>query len=114
MPNSSRHRSLIALNMVLLGLLALITLAPGAGAQPGGAGGAGGGGTAPGQRPRAHGQYGVVAGRFQGGVEAAMYIVDSANEELLALRWDRSRKAISVLGYRDMAQDRMLRERGGR
>jgi hypothetical protein len=110
-PNSSRHRSLIALNMVLLGLLALVTLAPGAGAQPGGAGGAG---NTPGQRPRAHGQYGVVGGRYQGGVEAAMYIVDSANEELLALRWDRSRKALSALGYRDMAQDRMLRERGGR
>ncbi|MBL8746149.1 MAG: hypothetical protein JNK58_07315 [Phycisphaerae bacterium] len=94
------HTGLIALNALLMGLLALVTLAPGANAQT---------------RPkRATGQYAIVDGRIQGVAEAAIYVYDTANQEMLALRWDRSRKMLQTLGHRDLAADAEHAQKGGR
>lgn len=93
------YRPLILLNALLLGVLALVTLAPGVSAQ---------------QPRRAKGQYALIDAKIQGSPEAAIFIVDSANQELLAVRWDRSRKALNSLGYRDMRRDEEMRTRGGR
>lgn len=97
--NRRPHQGLIALNAVLLGLLALVTLAPGAQAQA---------------RKRPPGQYAIVDGRIQGVAEAAIYVYDSSNQEMLALRWDRSRKALQTLGHRDLAADAEQAQKGGR
>ena len=85
----NRTAGLVALNIVLLGALALVTIAPSASAQ----------------RDRARGDYTMVSGRIQGSVESAIYIVDANNLELVAVRWDRSRRNLAPIGYRSLAQD---------
>lgn len=97
----SKHTGLIALNAALVAALAMITLAPGASAQDGVA-----------RRPR--GEYTMVAGRVQGVSESAIYVVDSTNQEILAMRWDRSRKTLTGLGFRSMAVDSGRPEGRGR
>jgi hypothetical protein len=94
-----RYRGLIALNALLVGALVIVALAPSAGAQ---------GGVV---RPR--GEYTMVSGKFQGSVEDAIYIVDSSNQELIALRWDRSKKSMAGLGYRSLAADSASSRTGG-
>lgn len=85
--------ALISLNAVLLVLLGLVVLTPGAKGQ-----GGQGAGSAPGQ-DRARGTYTMVGGKMIGSPEAAIYVVDAANQELVAAKWDRSRKALKFLGY---------------
>ncbi len=94
------YRSLLWLNAALLLILALLALAPGAQARQ------------PASRP--HGQYAMVSAEVQGLTERAVVILDSANQQMVALRWDRSRKALAPLGYRDIGADIRLRERQGR
>lgn len=79
------------LNAALLAVLALVTLAPSANAQ--------------GARGRAKGQYAMVSGKVQGVTESVIYIVDSANEQVAAARYDGSRRSLTVLGQRDLAAD---------
>lgn len=95
----SRYTGLIALNAALVGALAFISLAPGASAQDA-------------RRPR--GEYTMVAGQVQGISESAIYVVDATNQEILAMRWDRSRKALSGIGYRKMSVDSGRPEGRGR
>ena len=92
---------LVAINAGLLAALALVVFVPPAGtnAQPAAA--------APGAAVnRARGTYTMVAGRVQGQVESAIYIVDAANQEMIAMKWDRSRKQLKGLGYQDLAPGR--------
>jgi len=84
-------RSLLALNLLLLGVLALVSLHGIAGAQS--------------ERPRSRGQYTMVNAKAQGISESCLYVVDSANQELLVVRWDRSRQQIKGIGYRDLVAD---------
>lgn len=98
--NRSRYRGLIGLNMGLLVVLALLTLAPGVQARQ--------------AASRPHGQYAMVSAQVQGQTEAAIVVVDAANEEMAALRWDRSRRILTPIGYRNLRQDSQLRERQGR
>ncbi len=93
------HGALLALNALLLAALAATTFAPVADAQRT---------TAP---RRARGEYSMVSGQVQGLAEAAIYIIDSNNAELVAVRWDRSRRTLAPLGFRDLAADG--RNRGG-
>ncbi|MCC6660752.1 MAG: hypothetical protein IT437_07690 [Phycisphaerales bacterium] len=83
-------RRLVLLNAGLLVLLAAVSLAPTAGAQRGG---------------RAGGDYTMVSGRVQGGSGNVVYIVDAANQEMIAVRWNRSTKSLDGLAYRDLAAD---------
>jgi hypothetical protein len=85
------RRALIVLNVCLLGVLGVVTLAPSATAQR--------------QGNRARGEYTMVAGEIQGGSAAVIYVVDTANEEMVALRWAESAKALEGIGYRDLQAD---------
>lgn len=79
------HRGLIALNaglIVALGALTLGHSGSSASGQPAG---------------RAVGDYLMVSGRLQGLPEDAIYIIDKNNRELVALRWDSSRKALTTV-----------------
>lgn len=83
-----RGRGLLALNAVLLGLLGLVTFSPGADAQG-----------------RARGDYIMIGGEaasLNGGV---VYIVDTVNEEMIALTFDPNTKKVGGLGYRNLAAD---------
>lgn len=58
------------------------------------------------QATRARGQYTMVSGEIQGGGDAsAIYITDSVNQEMVALRWNNSRKELDGLGFRDLDAD---------
>jgi hypothetical protein len=89
------RRGLIALNACLLAVLALVTLGPAAQAQRGGGGGAG----------RARGEYTMLSGRTGGSSVHAVYVVDSANQEVLGLQWSQTRKGLESFGYRDLSAD---------
>lgn len=86
---TSRRRALVILNIALAGVLGFLMVSPPLSAQG----------------PRARGQYTMVGGQIQGGNSNAIYVVDATNQELIAVRWDESRKDISALGYRDLAAD---------
>jgi len=92
-PASTRHR-LIALNAVLLLALGAVTFAPHATAQSRENGP---------MRPR--GEYTIVGGEVTGANANALYVLDSANREVVGLLWDESRRQIRGLGYRDLAMD---------
>lgn len=85
---------LIAANAALLGLLAVLTIAgmqSPAEAQSGTA--------------RGRGDYTILSGRYQGGTASAVYVVDSANQEVLALIWNRTKQELEPLGMRSMLAD---------
>lgn len=54
---------------------------------------------------RLRGQFLMVSGKLQGSPTNAVYIVDTANQELLSLKWDRTGQRLQGLGWRDMAKD---------
>lgn len=88
------RRGLVALNATLLGALTVLTFgsfASGQNAQPGAG--------------RARGDYTMVAGRTISGGPAAVYIVDSSNQELVALRWDQAKQQMVGMGYRSLQGD---------
>ncbi len=90
----SPRRNLIALNAALLLTLGAVTLAPHATAQSRGS-----------ETARPRGEYTVVGGAVSGANANAIYVLDSANREMVGLLWDESRRQILGLGYRDLALD---------
>ncbi len=84
---------LIALNVVLLAVLGAVTLAPRSEAQP----------SSPDTRVR--GEYTIVGGKTLGDAGNTIYVLDSANREMVALRWNDSAKALEGMGYRDLVRD---------
>jgi len=94
-----RLRGLLALNGALLMALGAVVFGPSADAQ---------------LRPR--GDYTMVAGRVNGAHSGVVYIVDTANQELIALTYDHNEKRVEGVGYRNLAADasNQLRAGGGR
>ncbi|MBX3377861.1 MAG: hypothetical protein KF678_12760 [Phycisphaeraceae bacterium] len=90
------HRGLIAVNLFLLLLLAAVTLAPSSVAQRGGGGVSGG---------RARGEYTMLSGQMSGSSASAIFVIDSANQDMVALRWNESTKSLDGIGYRDLRED---------
>lgn len=88
--NRKQFRALIALNAALLVVLAAVTLSPAASAQ---------------RAPRARGEYTMISGAVQGRQEAAIYLIDASNQELVAFRWENSRRSLQPLGYRNLRED---------
>jgi hypothetical protein len=84
------HRRLIALNLALLAVLLLVSFSPRVVAQP---------------STRARGTYTMVSGRVQGFTTSGVYMLDSTNQEVLALGWDRTRDRLYVVGYRSLTAD---------
>ncbi len=87
-------RRLVALNGVLLLALAGVSLAPSAGAQ-----------TASNASNRTRGEYTMVGGDISGANANAIYVIDSANREIITLLWDNSRRRLQGVGYRDLVLD---------
>jgi hypothetical protein len=88
------RRRLIAANIVLAGVLGVVCIIPVAGASDGQPG------------VRARGAYTLVSGRIQGNTTHGVYILDSANQEVVALSWDRGQNRFnSPIGYRSLTQD---------
>jgi hypothetical protein len=90
---SPARRRLIAANFVLFAILLVVMIIPRAGAdsQPTG---------------RARGNYTMVSGRIQGNTTHGVYILDSANQELVALTWERGQNRFNApVGYRNLIQD---------
>lgn len=86
----SRYGGLIALNLAMIGVLMIVSFAP----------------EAMGQRAvRPRGDYTMVSGRMMGVAENAVWVVDATNQELLALRWNRSQRNLVGIGYRNLADD---------
>ncbi len=87
-PTEPNIMALLALNGVLLGLLAVVTLGPTVAAQN-----------------RGRGDYMMVAGRANGADSSVVYIVDTANQELIAVTYSQSNKRVDGIGYRNLAAD---------
>jgi hypothetical protein len=95
-----RHRrraGLIALNAALLTLLGVVTLSTNATAQN--------------DQRRARGEYTMVAGELLGLNNEAVYIIDAANNEMLGLYWEQSRRTLQPIGYRNLEFD--AQQQGG-
>ena len=58
--------------------------------------------------------YTMVAGRVQGSNEQVVYVLDGANQELAAFRWNTSDKVLEPSGYRDVRDDAERGVGGGR
>lgn len=90
--HTPRHRRLLALNAALLSALALVTFLPSRSAEAQRSG-------------RVRGQYTLATTRIQGMTESGVFIIDSSNAEMVAVHWDRARKALAPIGFRDLAAD---------
>jgi hypothetical protein len=97
MMQNSRKRQVAAL-LIANALVGGYLLLPSADAQPS---------TREGARDnsRARGDYTMVAGRTNQGGPSVVYIVDSSNQELVALRWDQTKKVMAGVGYRSLSND---------
>jgi hypothetical protein len=84
---------LVAVNALLACAVLAGLLSPRASAQPGGGI----------NRPR--GNYLMVSGHATGVSGNLVYIVDTVNQELLALRYQRAAGRLDPLGYRSLAAD---------
>ena len=92
--NPRTTRRLLAANALFLTLLGVATLwpTPSADAQPN-------------LQPRLRGEYTMVAGRTVMGGAEVVYVVDTVNRELIAVRWDQGKKSLVGIGYRNLDGD---------
>ncbi len=93
--SSPRHRpssniaALIALNAVLIGLLAAVTFAPSVSAQSN----------------RARGVFTMVAGGANNSQSSVVYIVDTVNQEMTVMTYDSASRSVKGIAYRNLAAD---------
>jgi len=87
----SRHKGLVAVNAGLLVVLAGVVVTPMAFGQK--------------AANRGRGDYTMVTAKILGAEQDGLYIVDSANQEMVCLQFDRSRQAMKFIGYRDLGAD---------
>jgi hypothetical protein len=80
------------LNMILAGGAVVLAVAGFAGAQSG-------------ESRRVGGQYTCVGGQTIGGYTNVIYVLDSANREMVGLRWNDGTKQLEGIGYRDLVED---------
>lgn len=86
-------KALLWLNGMLIAALLVMTAAPGVLAE-----------SLSTQPSRVRGDYTMVAGKTTAGSIHAIYVVDAANQEIIALRWDPRQKLIPV-SYRSIEVD---------
>lgn len=89
------NRPLLVLNLLLVAVLVAVTWTPPADAQN----------AAPPREGRIRGDYTMVSGRVNAGGSDAVYVLDAANRELIALRWDSAKQSLTGIGYRDLDAD---------
>lgn len=95
---SIRHQRLVALNLALAAALAAVAFWPGGSAGPSSA-------FAGQPVSRQRGQYVMIAGRAQGSNTNVVYILDSVNQELVAVRYNRATQALEPIGFRSVGED---------
>ncbi|UCD74688.1 MAG: hypothetical protein JSV91_12980 [Phycisphaerales bacterium] len=81
-------RGLLALNGALLAILGAVTFGATADAQL-----------------RGRGEYTMVAGNVKGANAAAVFIVDSVNQEMVVVAYNPQTKGLDGVGYANLAQD---------
>ncbi|MBO6514311.1 MAG: hypothetical protein JJ974_10140 [Phycisphaerales bacterium] len=57
------------------------------------------------QSRRNAGQYTCVGGQTLGGYTNVIYVLDSANREMVALQWNDTTKQLDGVGFRDLVED---------
>ena len=88
-PNSTTSRGgLIALNLLLLAIFAAVSFVPETIAQT----------------PKS-GHYISVPAKANGITSGIVYILDTDNQELVAVTWDHNNNRIATLGYRNIKSD---------
>jgi len=85
---SSKLKALLLINAALLAILGMVTFGSSALAQN-----------------RGRGEYTMVAGGVNGANSSAAYIVDVANQEMIALTYDHNTKLLQGVGYRNLNLD---------
>jgi hypothetical protein len=90
-------KALLLLNAALLVLLGAVTFGSTALAQN-----------------RGRGEYTMVAGGVNGANSSAAYIVDVANQEMIALTYDHNTKLLQGVGYRNLNEDAVNRTKPAR
>jgi hypothetical protein len=85
--------SLVALNLMLLGVLLFCTFAPEASAQQAT------------NNTRSRGRYGMVSGVVQNVYPGVVYIVDETNQELIAVSYNETIRQFRGLDFRDLKND---------
>ena len=81
-------RGLLVINVALLCVLAIVTLAPSVSAQS-----------------RRRGEYTLVGGGANGSNSSVVYIIDAANQEMIAAMYNNADKNLVGVGYRNLARD---------
>ena len=91
LPENSMRRppwkGLVLLNGLLLLGLAAVSFGPAAAAQ----------------FARYRGDYTMVSGRANGSTPYILYVVDQNSRELVAIRYDTSKRVVEGMGYADLA-----------
>jgi len=87
----SRVAGLVAINALLAGVALAGVLVGRAGAQPGTA--------------RLPGRYTVIPGKVSGISGSVLYVIDSANQEMIALRYQRAQSRLEPFAFRSIAAD---------
>ncbi|MCA9277621.1 MAG: hypothetical protein H6815_02395 [Phycisphaeraceae bacterium] len=54
---------------------------------------------------RGRGNYTAISANMQGGNSSAIFILDAANQEMVAVRWNDSRRSLEGIGYRNLTED---------
>jgi len=85
-------RMMTRMNLVLAGGVVVLAVVGMAGAQAT-------------EARRVGGQYTCVGGQTLGGYTNVIYVLDSANREMVALRWNDATKQLEGAGYRDLVED---------
>lgn len=55
--------------------------------------------------PRARGEYTLLSPHSADGNTGTIVVIDSINEEMAVLEWDKTRRTVNVTGYRDLTSD---------
>lgn len=54
---------------------------------------------------RSRGDYSAVSAAMQGGNSDAIFVLDAANQEMVIVRWNDSKRTLEGIGYRSLADD---------
>lgn len=96
----ARHRTLIVVNCVLAVAVAGVAMTSSVTGQPGTA--------------RSRGNYTAISANMQGGNASAVFVLDASNQEMVAVRWNDSRRSLEGIGFRNLAEDAKTQAPTGR
>ncbi|MFU8827824.1 MAG: hypothetical protein ACNA8P_00130 [Phycisphaerales bacterium] len=83
--NKRSYKGLLTLNVLLVAVLVLVSIGPSDSEAQ--------------QANRARGQYSALSMAVTGSVSDAIVVIDANNQEMVALRWDASRRSLAGIDY---------------